>query len=100
MQAYDALQTIHVGFDRRNIMIKIVASMSKKVPIPCLDYSSQSFMAGLEVEVSDGATAEQIKERIHEVYALLESSIDAEVAAHGQLEGGDTAILPQDGWKF
>ena len=61
-------------------MLKIHANVSKKVPIPNLDYSSQQYMAGLELEVGDGATPEQIQERIRQVYGLLESSIDAQIA--------------------
>jgi len=62
-------------------MIKIHATLSKKVPIPGLDYSSQSYGCGLEVEVSDGATHEQIQARIRDTYGLLEGAIDAEIAA-------------------
>jgi hypothetical protein len=62
-------------------MIRIVANVSKKVPIPELDFSSQSYMAGLEVEVSEGATESQIQSRIGQVYRLLEQSIDAQIAA-------------------
>ncbi len=64
-------------------MIKIHANVSKKVPVPGVQFSSQSFMAGIEIEVSDGATAEQIQGRIKEVYGLLENTIDAEIAAQG-----------------
>lgn len=62
-------------------MIRIVANVCKKVPIPELDFSSQNYMAGLEVEVSDGATESQIRERLAQVYRLLEQSIDAQIAA-------------------
>lgn len=62
-------------------MIRITANVSKKVPVPGVEYSSQSFMAGIEVEVSDGATPEQIQARIREVYAILEQTIDSEIAA-------------------
>jgi hypothetical protein len=62
-------------------MIRIVANVNKKVPIPELDFSSQSYMAGLEVEVSEGATESQIRERLAQIYRLLEQSIDAQIAA-------------------
>jgi len=48
--------------------------------VPNLEYSSQSYMAGLEVEISDGATDEQIKDRLAHVYAMLETSVDREIA--------------------
>lgn len=63
-------------------MIKINANISKKVPIAGMDYSSQSFMAGLEVEISDSADPSQVKERIREVYQLLEESINEQIASH------------------
>ncbi len=62
-------------------MIKLVANVSKKVPVAGVEYSSQSFMAGVELEVSDGATREQIQERIRDVYATLEKTIDGEIRA-------------------
>ena len=64
-------------------MIKIVANVSKKVPIPGQDYSSQCYTAGMEVEVADGTTTEAVQERLRQVYALLEASIDQKIAAHG-----------------
>lgn len=64
-------------------MIRIIANVSKKLPIPGQEFSSQQYMAGIEVEVSDGAAPEQIQQRIAEVYAMLEGSIDREIAAHG-----------------
>lgn len=43
-------------------MIRIIANASKKAPIPALDFSSQNYMAGLEVE--EGARERQTCERI------------------------------------
>lgn len=63
-------------------MIKLNANLCKKVPIVGKNYSSQSFMAGLEVEISDAASSADMQQRIREVYALLERSIDEQVARH------------------
>ena len=62
-------------------MLRIVANVSKKLPIEGVDFSSQSYSAGMEVEVADAATDEQIRKRIAEVYRLLEATIDEEMAA-------------------
>src|SRR3989339_1057798 len=62
-------------------MIKLHATVGKKVPIPDRDYSSQSYSAGIELEVADAATPEQLQERIQEVYRLLEATVDAEIQA-------------------
>jgi len=60
-----------------------VANVGKKLPMPGVAFSSQSFMAGIEVEVADAATPRQIQERIRQVYQLLAQTIDAEIAAQG-----------------
>lgn len=73
-------------------MIRIIANVSKKVPVPGVEYSSQSFMAGIEVEVSDGATPEEIQQKIHSVYSTLERTIDSEIAARNG-EAPTTAAL-------
>jgi hypothetical protein len=64
-------------------MLKLHASANKKVPIPGVDYSTMSFSAGLEVEIADGATADQITQRIQDCYRLLDAAVNAEIAAHG-----------------
>jgi len=74
-------------------MIKIVANVSKKVPVPGIEFSSQSYMAGLEVEVSDGASQEEIRARIRDVYSTLEQAIEAEIQAQSQ-ETPEPAHMP------
>ena len=61
-------------------MIKLSASVSRKVPVPNLEFSSQSFHGGVEVEVSDGASEEQIRERLGALYALLDGAVQSEIA--------------------
>lgn len=70
-------------------MIKLSTSYSKKIPVDGQDFSSQSFHASVELELSDNLTPEQIKERIHETAALLRKSVDDE------LRGGASAAPAQ-----
>jgi hypothetical protein len=65
-------------------MIKLSANLSKKVPIPGLDFSSQQFGASMEIEVSDADKPDVIQARITELYGLLSSSIDAQIAGAAQ----------------
>jgi hypothetical protein len=39
-------------------MIKLSASVSKKVPVPDVEFSSDSYSAGLDVEMSSDASTE------------------------------------------
>ena len=62
-------------------MLKLNASYSKKVPADT-EYSSQSYHASVEVELPDGLTPEQLNARIHETFALVRDSVEAEL--HGE----------------
>ena len=59
-------------------MLKLNASFSKKVPAE-QDYSSTSYHAAIEVELPDGLTQEQLQERIHGTFALVEKSVESEI---------------------
>ena len=61
-------------------MLKLNASYSKKVPADT-EYSSQSYHASVEVELPDGLTPEQLNTRIHETFAMVRDSVEAEL--HG-----------------
>ena len=50
-------------------MLKLNASYSKKVPADG-EYTSQSYHASIEVELSDGLSAEQLNNKIHETETL------------------------------
>ena len=63
-------------------MLKLNASYSKKVPAG-EEYSSQSFHASVEVELSDGLTQDQLRTRIHETFDLVRNSVEAEL--HGNI---------------
>jgi len=60
-------------------MIKLNTSYQKKVPVEGQQFSSESFHASMEVELSDSLTPEQIQEKIHSTAELLRQSVDAEL---------------------
>jgi len=60
-------------------MIKLSANLSKKVPMPDVEFSSQSYSAGIEMEVGSAATHGDIREELRKLYALLEEAIDEQV---------------------
>jgi hypothetical protein len=66
-------------------VIKLNTSYSKKIPVEGQDFSSQSFHASVELELSDNLSPEQIKARIHDTATLLRRSVDDE------LHGGQAA---------
>ena len=69
-------------------MLKLNASYSKKVPAEG-EFSSQSYHASIEVELPDGLTQEQLNDKIHETFAMVRQSVEAEL--HGK-----TASDPED----
>ena len=74
-------------------MLKLSASYSKKVPADT-EYSSQSYHASVEVELPDGLTQDQLNAKIHETFALVRDSVEAEL--HGEnVNAGQTVDAPQ-----
>ena len=66
-------------------MIRLSANVSKKLPIPGEQFSSQQFGASMEIEVSDADQPEIIQARIRDLYALISTAIDEQLAgANGQ----------------
>jgi hypothetical protein len=61
-------------------MIKLSASVSKKVPIDGLDYSSRSYSAGLETEMPSGCSADELQCRLKQLYGLLEMAVDEQIS--------------------
>ena len=59
-------------------MLKLNASYSKKVPAEG-EYSSQSYHASIEVEFPDGLSQEQLNDKIHETFAMVRDSVEAEL---------------------
>jgi hypothetical protein len=62
-------------------VIKLSANLSKKVPMPDVEFSSQQFGASLEIEVADAADAQEIAQKLQGIYGLLEKSIDQQITA-------------------
>ena len=60
------------------IMLKLNASYSKKVPAEG-EYSSQSYHASIEVELPDGLSQDQLNSKIHETFAMVRDSVEAEL---------------------
>ncbi len=64
-------------------MIKLTGSVNRKVPIPGKEYSSQSFGAGMEIEVGNEAGFEDIKKKLNEMYEVLEASVKEQIVSNG-----------------
>ena len=73
-------------------MLKLNASYSKKVPAEG-EYSSQSYHASIEVELPDGLSQEQLNGKIHETFAMVRDSVEAEL--HGSAPVTHTTTEPQ-----
>ena len=63
-------------------MLKLNASYSKKVPAEG-EYSSQSYHASIEVELPDGLSQDQLNDKIHETFAMVRDSVEAELHENG-----------------
>lgn len=67
-------------------MIRLACNLSKKVPIPGCDFSSQSYGAALDIEIADSSDVQTIQSRLQQMYRVLEQSIDTQIT--------DTHSLP------
>ena len=74
-------------------MLKLNASYSKKVPAEG-EYSSQSYHASIEVELPDGLSQDQLNSKIHETFAMVRDSVEAEL--HGNAPDKQTQIPSQE----
>ena len=73
-------------------MLKLNASYSKKVPAEG-EYSSQSYHASIEVELPDGLSQEQLNGKIHETFAMVKESVEAELGNKSTaVTGGNTPV--------
>jgi hypothetical protein len=61
-------------------MLKLNTSYSKKVPAES-EYSSKSYHASIEMELPDGLTEQQIKDRIHGTFDLVRETVETEIGA-------------------
>lgn len=65
-------------------MLKINASYSKKVPAE-QDYSSKSFHASVEAELSDTLSPDELKRKIHDTFAIVKASVEEEINIRANL---------------
>jgi len=81
-------------------MIKLSAHVAKKLPMPGVQYSSQTFGASLEIEISDADAdrPEALRQRTRNLYALLSRSIDEEIAAAGEPVRSDRSLPARQDW--
>ncbi len=84
-------------------MIKLSASVSKKVPVPEVEFSSQSYSAGMEIELASDVPQDELKERLRSLYSMLEDSIDEQMGQGKEKEKeehedkGPTAVPKSNG---
>ena len=74
-------------------MLKLNASFSKKVPAE-EEYSSKSYHASIEVELPDGLSQNQLKDKIHDTFELVRASVEAEI---GNVQSNGSSNRPQNG---
>lgn len=72
-------------------MIKLNTSFSKKIPVQGQEFSSQSFHASIELELSDSLTPEQIREKIHRTGEFLRRAVDEELEGTAPADSGKGA---------
>ena len=77
-------------------MLKLNTSYSKKVPAES-EYSSKSYHASIEMELPDGLTEQQIKERIHGTFELVRATVETEIGSQPtrQLPANNAPRQPQ-----
>lgn len=61
-------------------MLKLNASYSKKVPTD-EKFSSESYLACIEVELPHGLTTKELEDKIHDTFDLVKQSVENEIAA-------------------
>lgn len=74
-------------------MLKLNASYSKKIPVPGEDYSSQSFHCSMEVEISDAASGDLLRTKIHDTFALVREAVETELQGK---KPSDLRVLPKE----
>jgi len=77
-------------------MLKATVSYSKKVPVPDSEYSSQGYSLSLETEIPE-TTPSAIRQRLHETFDLVKTSVEQELANGHSTTGPDTGSKPVSG---
>jgi len=60
-------------------MIKLSANVSKKVPMPEIQFSSRCCSAGIEVELSSATDSKKVLAKLKRLYATLEEAVDEQL---------------------
>ena len=71
-------------------MLKMNAAFSKKVPVEGQEFSSQSYHASIELELSDALKAEELAGRIHSTFATVRQAVEDELSGKVSLP----AVVP------
>jgi len=75
-------------------MLKLNASFNKKVPAET-DYSSKGYSASIEVELPDGLSQEQLREKIHSTFEMVRASVESEIDGTADKMATTTAPKPE-----
>lgn len=60
--------------------MKLTASLSKKVP-GAEDYSNQMAHAGIEIEIPDNTSADDVRAKLDGMYGVCSGAVDAQIGA-------------------
>ncbi len=66
-------------------MVKLSASISKKLPVPDVEFSSRSCSAAIEAELPSGTKSAEVRARLKQLYALLELAVDEQLNSPRQI---------------
>ncbi len=75
-------------------MIKLSASISKKLPVPDVEFSSRSCSAAIEAELPSGTKSEEVLARLKQLYGLLELAVDEQLSSPRQIPRQDRDAQP------
>lgn len=79
-------------------MLKLSCHVSKKLPVPGRDFSSQSFACGIEAELADAADVPALKAKAEELFSLVQRAVEDEIAKASAAAAHETAAEPE-GWN-
>jgi hypothetical protein len=73
--------------------VRLSGSISRKIPIKGVEFSSQSFGASLEIEINS-ADAGVVQAQLAQLYASLNQGIDTQIAAASQPAAAQSQPTP------